>query len=163
MPRRGFAEEPVRPRMSRRDSAEIYEVICIFMWFVLAIGMFHVIFFNSVPGLPELQEKYRTDGLIFIGLLFTLDTVAILRFDFLAKNREKVNFEQSMKDYRSLRDIWLENKKNLMQKEYQPKEDYSEADVLTPGEFVNAIRTALGDEEDSTSDKNESEETSSEE
>ena len=57
MPRRGFAEEPVRPKMSRRDSAEIYEIICIFMWFVLAVGMFHVIFFNSVPGLPELQEN----------------------------------------------------------------------------------------------------------
>ena len=80
-------------KMSRRDSAEIYEIICIFMWFVLVVGMFHVIFFNSVPGLPELQEKYRTDGLIFIGLLFTLDTIAILRFDFLAKNREKINFE----------------------------------------------------------------------
>ena len=28
------------------------------MWFVLAVGMFHVIFFNSVPGF-ELQEKYH--------------------------------------------------------------------------------------------------------
>ncbi|MBK55059.1 MAG: hypothetical protein CMB51_03950 [Euryarchaeota archaeon] len=148
MPRRGFAEEPVRPKMSRRDSAEIYEIICIFMWFVLAVGMFHVIFFNSVPGLPELQEKYRTDGLIFIGLLFALDTIAILRFDFLAKNREKINFEQSMKDYRSLRDIWLENKKNLMQKEYLPAEDSEAIQNNSEGEF---------------SQKNEPEETSSEE
>ena len=81
-------------------------------------------------------------------LLFALDTIAILRFDFLAKNREKINFEQSMKDYRSLRDIWLENKKNLMQKEYLPAED---------------SEPIQNDSEGEVSQKNELEETSSEE
>ena len=53
-----------------------------------------------------------------------------------------------MKDYRSLRDIWLENKKNLMQKEYLPTED------------PEAIQN---DSEGKVSQKNEPEETSSEE
>ena len=115
------------------------------MWFVLAVGMFHVIFFNSVPGLPELQEKYRTDGLIFIGLLFALDTIAILRFDFWQKI-EKINFEQSMKDYRSLRDIWLERKISCRKNTYQPK-TLSQSRMIARRGFT----------------KNEPEETSSEE
>jgi hypothetical protein len=61
---------------------------------------------------------------VFIGSLFCLDTLALMRFDYLAKSRVKEDYDLKMKEYKKLRDIYIENQSNLLKMQ---QENYASA------------------------------------
>ena len=111
---RGYTQVPSPPKLKRRDTGEAYEWVCLGMWFLLGLTIIYLLDFAKIPGTPDLNSDNRLYGMIFIGAIFCLDTLALLRFDYLAKDRAKEDYELKMKEYKKLRDIYIENQSQLL-------------------------------------------------
>jgi len=111
---RGYTQVPSPPKLRRRDTGEVYEWVCLGMWFLLGLTIIYLLDFAKIPGTPDLNPDNRLYGIMFIGSLFCLDTLALMRFDYLAKSRVKEYYDLKMKEYKKLRDIYIENQSNLL-------------------------------------------------
>jgi hypothetical protein len=140
---RGYTQVPSPPKLRRRDTGEAYEWVCLGMWFLLGLTIIYLLDFAKIPGTPELNPDNRLYGIMFIGSLFCLDTLALMRFDYLAKSRVKEDYELKMKEYKKLRDIYIENQSKLLK---------MQQDTYVSGENVIQM-SATSDEELESSDE----------
>ena len=141
---RGYTQVPSPPKLRRRDTGEIYEWICLGMWFLLGLTIIYLLDFVKISGIPDLNTDNRSYGIMFIGTLFCLDTLALMRFDYLAKNRVKGDYDLKMKEYKKLRDIYIENQSNLLR---------MQQDTYTSTKNVVQIPTPSSEEEADLSDE----------
>lgn len=140
---RGYTQVPSPPKLRRRDTGEAYEWVCLGMWFLLGLTIIYLLDFAKIPGTPELNPDNRLYGIMFIGSLFCLDTLALMRFDYLAKSRVKEDYELKMKEYKKLRDIYIENQSKLLKMQQE---------TYVSGENVIQM-SATSDEELESSDE----------
>jgi len=115
---KGFTAVPSPPTRRRRGGRELYEWLCLSMWFVLLLGLLAALLFDFSQR-TEVNTKYETEVIKLIGGLLILDTIALMRFDFLAKGREEDSFEFAMTEYRKLRDLYIENQQEIMKIEQE--------------------------------------------
>ena len=140
---RGYTQVPSPPKLRRRDTGEADEWVCLGMWFLLGLTIIYLLDFAKIPGTPELNPDNRLYGIMFIGSLFCLDTLALMRFDYLAKSRVKEDYELKMKEYKKLRDIYIENQSKLLKMQQE---------TYVSGENVIQM-SATSDEELESSDE----------